>query len=150
MKTPIEQLEEAKATMAEQTKQIAALSEKLKGYEDDEEKRKREDEDAKKKAEEKKKEEEDAKKKAEEDDKEKDKAIAALADQVKALSAFVKSPEFRASCVGGSTEGTPEGGALGGKTMTTAEALAEYNKIDPNDSKARAAFRVEHKAELGL
>jgi colicin import membrane protein len=150
MKTPMEQLEEAKAAMAEQTKQIDALAEKLKGYEDDEEKRKKDDEDAKKKAEEKKKEEADAKKKAEEDDEEKDKAIAALADQVKALDAFIKSPEFRASCVGGSPTGTPEGGTSGNQTMTTAEALAAYNKIDPNDSKARAAFRVEHKAALGL
>ncbi len=32
----------------------------------------------------------------------------------------------------------------------TVKALDAYNAIDPNDAKARAAFRDSHKAELGL
>jgi hypothetical protein len=128
------------AENAEFKARIEAM-EKAKAEETEEEKKKREDE------------EESARKaKAEEEEKQKakDDEAKALAAKVTALESFIKSPEFRASLVPGSAECVPEGGAAGGKTLTMAEAVAEYNKIDPNDAKARAAYREVHKTELGL
>ena len=34
--------------------------------------------------------------------------------------------------------------------MTSDQANAAYNKIDPNDCRARAAFRAKHAVALGL
>ncbi len=38
----------------------------------------------------------------------------------------------------------------GGRSKVQADVLAEYNAIDPNDAKARAAYRDANAAELGL
>jgi len=153
MKNPVQELAEVKEAHAELTAQNAVLAaenaelnarieamEKAKAEESEEDKKKAE-------------EEEEAKRKAKaEEDKEKEEETKALAAKVTALESFIKSPEFRASLVTGSPEGVPEGGAAAGgaKTLTMAEAVAEYNKIDPNDAKARAAYREAHKSELGL
>jgi hypothetical protein len=150
MKTPIEQLTE---TNAAQAAEIVALKAKIKSMEEE-----KKDDPPEETEEEKKKREEDeeaARKAAEEEEKkdeaDKVKAIKDLGDKVKALSAFIRSPEFRASVVPGSASGVSEGGSdSGGKTMTKEEASAAYNKIDPNDAKARAQFRADHKSELGL
>jgi len=154
MKNPVQELAEVKEAHAELTAQNAVLAaenaelnarieamEKAKAEEAEENKKKAEEE-----------EEEAARKAKAEEDKEKEEETKALAAKVTALESFIKSPEFRASLVTGSPEGVPEGGAAAGgaKTLTMAEAVAEYNKIDPNDAKARAAYREAHKAELGL
>jgi len=77
-----------------------------------------------------------------EDEDEKEKAFAALSARVVALETAIKS---------GSMSGVPEGGTGEPKgEMTRAQALAAYNKIDPNDAVARAAFRAKHAALLGL
>ena len=151
MKTPVEQVEECKATIATQAAEIAALKARIQAMEDEKKDPPEETEEEKKKREE----EEEAKRKAEEDEKkdeaDKGKALKALGDKVKALDSFIRSPEFRASVVAGSASGVPEGGSnSGSKTMTKEEASAAYNKIDPNDAKARAQFRADHKSELGL
>jgi hypothetical protein len=148
MKTPVEQLQEATATVAAQAAEIDALKAKIKAMEDE----KKAEEDEEDKAEDKPEgEPEDKPDEDEENNDEEVKAeVKALTKKVDAMNAFIRSPEFRASIVKGSESGTPEGGASGGKTMTKADAIAAYNKIDTNDHKGRAAFRAEHKAELGL
>jgi len=151
MKNPVQELAEVKTERDELKATVSALELRIKAMEEDKEK-----EEAEKTEEEKKKreeEEESARKAKAEEDKEKeekDEETKALAAKVTALESFIKSPEFRASLVSGSPDGVPEGGASGGKTLTMAEAVAEYNKIDPNDAKARAAYREAHKSELGL
>ncbi len=150
MKTPVEQLEAANLTMDAQAKEIAELKAQIAAMEDEkkkaEENEKEDEKDEEDKAKKKAKAEEDK----EDEEDEKDKAMKAMSAKVNALDAFIRSPEFRASCVAGSGEGAPEGGSTPTKTMTQADALKAYNAIDPNDAKARAAFRVEHRAELGL
>jgi hypothetical protein len=142
MKNPVQELAEVKTERDELKATVSALELRIKAMEEDKEKEEAE-----------KTEEEAARKAKAEEDKEKeekDEETKALAAKVTALEAFIKSPEFRASLVAGSSDGVPEGGASGGKTLTMAEAVAEYNKIDPNDAKARAAYREAHKSELGL
>jgi hypothetical protein len=143
MKTPVELLQEEAAKVTAQAAEIESLKAKIKAMEDE----KKAEEDEEDEAEE--KPEGESEDKPEEDDEDKEE-VKALTKKVDALNAFIRSPEFRASIVKGSESGTPEGGASGGKTMTKAEAIAAYNKIDTNDHKGRAAFRAEHKAELGL
>jgi len=154
MKNPVAELAEVKAAHTELTEQHTALAAenadlkaRIKAMEDEKEKEDEEAEEEKKRKED---EESKRKAKAEEDEKEEDEETKALAAKVTALESYIKSPEFRASLVSGSSDGVPEGGASGGKTITMAEAVAEYNKIDPNDAKARAAYREAHKSELGL
>jgi vacuolar-type H+-ATPase subunit I/STV1 len=151
MKNPVQELAEVKTERDELKATVSALELRIKAMEEEKEKEEAEEtEEEKKKREE--EEESSRKAKAEEDKEkeEKDEETKALAAKVTALESFIKSPEFRASLVAGSSDGVPEGGASGGKTLTMAEAVAEYNKIDPNDAKARAAYREAHKSELGL
>jgi len=72
---------------------------------------------------------------------------------VKATPAAVKVAP-KATTAPTTTEAKPTTAATSEATCTlkveTVKALAEYNAIDENDSKARAAFRESHKKELGL
>jgi uncharacterized protein with von Willebrand factor type A (vWA) domain len=158
MKNPVQELAEVKTERDELKATVSALELRIKAMEEEKEK-----EEAEKTEEEKKKREEEEeaarKAKAEEDEKKKEDDAKAFANAIDAAvkaaipaavaSAF-SDPHVRAAFVAGSSDGVPEGGASGGKTLTMAEAVAEYNKIDPNDAKARAAYREAHKSELGL
>jgi hypothetical protein len=148
MKTPVEKLEDANAVIAAQTQEIEALKAKILAME--EAAKKAEAEEEKEDEEEAEKAKKKAKAEDDEDDEDEEKDTAKALAEIKALRAFIQSPEFRASIVGGSKEGTPEGGGEPTKAMTQAEALAKYSSIDKNDSRARAAFRAEHAAILGL
>jgi hypothetical protein len=148
MKTPVEELAEVKQLNETLAAENESLKARIQAMEEEAEKEK--EEDAEDKEEEPKSEDDPKPEEDAEDEEEKDDEVKALAKQVAALTSFVKSPEFRASLVSGSESGVAEGGSESGKTLTAAEAQAEYNKIDPNDAKARAAYREDHKKELGL
>ena len=155
MKNPVQELAEVKTERDELKATISALELRIKAMEEEKEKEPEEMEESEEDKKKREEEEEAARKAKAEEDKEKeekDEEAKALAAKVTALESYIKSPEFRASLVTGSVDGVPEGGASGGgvKTLTMAEAVAEYNKIDPNDAKARAAYREAHKSELGL